>query len=65
LLTAGNSLLILNPAGELIVTRKNPKSFEQLRKYQVADSATWAAPSLANQRLLIKDVNSLTLWRIE
>ena len=65
LLTAGNSMLILNPAGELIVARKNPKSFEQLRRYQVADSATWAAPSLANQRILIKDVNSLTLWRIE
>jgi outer membrane protein assembly factor BamB len=65
LLTTASSLLILNQAGELLVVKQNPKAFEMVRKYQVADSATWAEPSVAGQRLLIKDVNTLALWRIE
>jgi outer membrane protein assembly factor BamB len=65
LLTTPASILILNQAGELLVVKKNPKAFETVRKYQVADSATWTAPSFAGQRLLIKDVNTLALWRIE
>ena len=65
LLNAGDSVLILNPDGELLVLRKNPKAFEPVRKYKVAESATWATPSFAGQRLLIKDVNTLALWRIE
>jgi outer membrane protein assembly factor BamB len=65
LLTTTSSLLILNAAGELLVVKKNPKAYEMVRKYQVADSATWSAPSFAGQRILIKDVNTLALWRIE
>jgi len=47
------------------VVKKNPKAYEMVRKYPVADSATWAAPTFAGQRLLIKDSNTLALWRIE
>lgn len=65
LLSAGDSVLILNPDGELLVIRKNPKAFELVRKYKIADSATWAAPAVTGQRLLIKDVTTLALWRIE
>ncbi len=77
LLTTTSSVLILNSAGELLVVKKDPKGFQLVRKYQVADSPTWAAPSFAGesrgaprldgagQRLLIKDVNTLALWRIE
>jgi len=65
LLNAGDSVLILNPDGELLVLRKNPKAFDLVHKYKVADSATWATPAFAGQRLLIKDVNTLAMWRIE
>ena len=65
LLTAGQSLLILNAGGELLVAKQNPKAFEVVKKYTVSDSATWAAPSIAGDRILIKDTNSLALWRIE
>jgi outer membrane protein assembly factor BamB len=65
LLTTASSLLILNDSGELLVVKENPKAYEMVRKYHVADSATWSGPSFAGQRLLIKDVNTLALWRIE
>jgi outer membrane protein assembly factor BamB len=65
LLTTPSSILILNDAGELLVLRKNPKNVDIVHQYKVAESATWATPSFAGQRLLIKDVNTLALWRIE
>ena len=36
---------------------------EILTKYKVADNPTWAAPVLLKDQLLIKDRDSLTLWR--
>ena len=77
LLTTPSFILILNDAGELLVLRKNPKNVDIVHQYKVAESATWATPSFAGesgggvrldgagQRLLIKDVNTLALWRIE
>jgi outer membrane protein assembly factor BamB len=65
LVSAGNSVLILNPQGELLVIRANPAKFEELRKYQVADSATWSTPSIAGQQLLTRDTNHVALWRID
>jgi len=30
----------------------------------VAESATWAHPAIVESALLVKDVDTLTLWRI-
>ena len=46
------------------MARGNPKQFEILRRYTVADSATWAQPVLSGQRVFVKDVNSITLWTL-
>jgi outer membrane protein assembly factor BamB len=59
---AGPALLLLTNNGELIVANKNGKAFEVLRKYTVANSPTWAHPVPITNGILIKDVNSLTLW---
>src|SRR5579871_1691894 len=65
LFTTAASLLILNDSGQLLVVKKNPRAYELVHKYTVADSATWAAPSFTGSRLLIKDTNNLALWRTE
>jgi hypothetical protein len=36
-----------------------------LQTYTVADSATWAQPVISGNRVLIKDVSSLTLWTLD
>ena len=59
---AGSVWLILTPDGNLTVARQNDKAFEPLRKYSVADSATWAHPVVMGHGILIKDVNHLALW---
>jgi outer membrane protein assembly factor BamB len=61
---AGDLLFVLKDDAELIVARLGPKGFETVRTYTVADSATWAQPVVAGQRVFVKDVASLTLWTL-
>jgi outer membrane protein assembly factor BamB len=62
---AGTLLLLLNDDGELIVARSSRTDFEPLKRYTVADSATWAQPAISGNRVFIKDVSSLALWTID
>jgi outer membrane protein assembly factor BamB len=59
---AGNLWFSLDTLGELKVVRANPKQFEIIKRYDVADSATWAQPVLSGQRILIKDLSTIALW---
>jgi hypothetical protein len=62
---AGDLLFLLNDDGELIVARASRIGFEPLKRYQVADSATWAQPAISGSRIVIKDTRSVSLWTIE
>jgi len=61
---AGDLLLLLNDDAELIVARSSKKGFEPLKRYTVADSATWAQPAVSGNRFFIKDATSLSLWTL-
>jgi len=61
---ANELLFLLNDDAELIVARSSRKGFEPLKKYDVADSATWAQPTISGNRIFVKDVSSLTLWTV-
>jgi outer membrane protein assembly factor BamB len=61
ILAAGRLLLLLTDGAELTVARSDPKKFEVLKKYSVADSPTWAHPVVVGNRVLIKDASSLAL----
>jgi outer membrane protein assembly factor BamB len=54
----------LDTLGELKVVRANPKQFEIVKRYDVADSATWAQPVLSGQRVFIKDLSTISLWSL-
>ncbi len=62
---APNALLILTDAGDLIVAKKSPQRFEQISRYQVADSAVYSHLVPLNHRILVKDANSLLLWQVD
>jgi outer membrane protein assembly factor BamB len=62
---AGDLLFLLNDDGEMIVARSNPARFEVLRRYTVAESATWAQPAISGKRLFVKDLSSLALWTLD
>ena len=61
---AGGLLLLLNDDAELIVARSSRNGFEPLKRYTVADSATWAQPAVSGSRVFVKDVSSLSLWTL-
>lgn len=61
---AGDLLFLLNDDAELIVAKSNPSGLEVLRRYTVADSATWAQPAISGSRVFVKDVSALALWTL-
>jgi hypothetical protein len=61
---AGDLLLLLNDNAELIVAKSSLTGFEPLKRYIVADSATWAQPAISSNRMFLKDVLSLALWTL-
>jgi outer membrane protein assembly factor BamB len=62
---AGSLLLLLNDDAQLIVARSSRTGFEPLKRYTVADSATWAQPTVSGDRFFVKDVASLSLWTLK
>jgi outer membrane protein assembly factor BamB len=65
ILDAGSVLLALTSDTELLVFKPGDKKYEEVAKYKVADSETWAYPIIAGNRVFVKDKDSLTLWLIE
>lgn len=62
LLVSGDSLLILNSDGELIVARAAGDVYGETRRYKVADSSTWAHPIPVGNGWAVKDRTTLALW---
>jgi outer membrane protein assembly factor BamB len=62
ILHAGDVLFMLKDDAELIVADAKADSFAPLKRYTVADSATWAQPTIAGNRMFVKDTNALALW---
>ena len=62
MLTAGNLVFAMTTEGELVVMRTNPKQFEAVKRYTVADSPVWAHPVLTGAGLVVKDADTLAYW---
>ena len=56
--------LIQTTEGELIVARDSATTFDVVKRYDIAESSTWAHPALVGNQLFVRDANSLTLWTI-
>jgi outer membrane protein assembly factor BamB len=64
-LDTGAVLLALSSDSQLIAFKPSDKAYEELAKYKVADSPTWAVPIIAGNRVFVKDRDSLILWTME
>ena len=65
IVAAGQFLFSLTDGAELVVARSDPKQFEVLKKYSVADSPTWAHPVVMGNKILIKDLSNLALLSLD
>lgn len=61
---AGSVMLALDTDAELHVYAKEGDALRQIAQYQVAESPTWAGPAIQGRRILVKDMDHLTLWEI-
>jgi len=64
-LAGGDKLFLLTSDAELIVAQANGAAFQEIKRYAVAKSTTYAHPVLAGKNILVKDSDSLTLWSID
>jgi outer membrane protein assembly factor BamB len=62
---AGEVLLALTPASDLIVFQPGDKAFTQIAKIKVAATPTYAYPVLAGKRIFIKDQSAVTAYAVE
>jgi outer membrane protein assembly factor BamB len=61
---AGNTIFALEDDGEMVVMKASRSGMEVIRRYDVADSQTWAQPAISENRVYVKDVGHLTLWAL-
>jgi outer membrane protein assembly factor BamB len=59
---AGSHLVYLTTEGQMIVTPIDPSKYEEMRRYSVADSSTYAHPVVLRDRVLVRDQSALTSW---
>jgi outer membrane protein assembly factor BamB len=55
-------LLASTTDGLLVVARANPQKYEEVRRYQIAQSALWAHPAITGNSIIVKDVDKLICW---
>jgi outer membrane protein assembly factor BamB len=55
-------LLAATTDGNLIVARANPRKYEEVRRYQIAESALWAHPAITGRSIIVKDVDKMICW---
>ncbi len=61
---AGDTIFSLEDDGEMVVMKASRTAMNVVRRYQVAESATWAQPAISGGRVYVKDVSNLTLWTL-
>ena len=64
LVKAGNLVFSLEDDGELLVIPSSQTAFEPLRRYKVAETATWTQPVISGNRVFVKDISTLALWTL-
>jgi outer membrane protein assembly factor BamB len=64
-LDAGSVLLALPSNSELIVFKPADKQYDEVARIKVADSATYAHPVVAGDRIFVRDLETVTLWTVQ
>ena len=55
-------LLASTTDGTLVVARASPQKYEEVRRYQIAQSALWAHPAITGNSIIVKDVDKVICW---
>ena len=61
---SGTLVFALEDDATLVVGRVTNGRFDELKRYTVANSATWAQPAISGDRIFVKDTSTLALWTL-
>jgi outer membrane protein assembly factor BamB len=64
ILASASTLFSLNSDGQLLIAKPTAKGLGEVRRYEVADSPTWAHPVVLEDGFLVKDVKTLARWSV-
>jgi outer membrane protein assembly factor BamB len=59
---SGTLVFALEDDATLVVGRVASGRFDEVKRYTVANSATWAQPAISGSRIFVKDTDALALW---
>jgi outer membrane protein assembly factor BamB len=65
IIRAGGLIFSLEDDAELMVGRVSGSQVRELKRYTVADTATWTAPVVSGRRIFVKDLSTLALWTLD
>ncbi len=65
MLMSATTLYTLLADGQLLIAKPTAKGLNEIRRYEVAESPTWAHPVILPDGVLIKDLKSLARWSIQ
>jgi outer membrane protein assembly factor BamB len=61
----GSCLVALPSTSELIAFKPSGEQYAELAKIKVSETATYAHPVIAGNRIFVKDENAVTMWTIK
>jgi outer membrane protein assembly factor BamB len=65
MLASSTTLFALTPDAQLVIAKPTAKALGEIRRYEVADSPTWAHPVVLPDGFLIKDLKTLARWSVD
>jgi outer membrane protein assembly factor BamB len=63
--SAGADLVVLTTEGELLVVKRNPAKYEEVRRYKVADGQAWGQPILLGKEIIVRDATSVAVLTLQ
>jgi outer membrane protein assembly factor BamB len=63
--SAGPNLVVLTTEGDLLVVRRTPETYQEVKRYTIAESQTWAHPVVLGGELVIRDADSIAVWALK
>jgi outer membrane protein assembly factor BamB len=63
--SAGPNLLMLTTDGELVIVRRTPDKYEEVRRYTVGTGPVWAHPAVTPGAIVVRDATAVAAWSLK
>jgi outer membrane protein assembly factor BamB len=63
-IAAGDRLIVLTEAGELVLVKATPEGHQELARFAAIEGKTWNNPAISDGLLLVRNANEMACFRI-